>query len=216
MTNQTHALTPALLLRAYEQGLFPMAEHRDDPDVFWVDPSERGVLPLDGFHISRSLARRMRRGRYRVTFDACFAGVVQACADRENTWINARIFALYRQLHADGHAHSFEIRVDDELVGGVYGVAIGGAFFGESMFSRQTDGSKLALAHLVDHLIRCDFTLFDTQFLTDHLARLGAVEIPRRTYHARLFKAIQHPAHIRAVPFDPDPQGVLQRMTQTS
>ncbi|QGX98493.1 leucyl/phenylalanyl-tRNA--protein transferase [Roseovarius faecimaris] len=216
MSDDDHSLTPQLLLQGYAQGVFPMAESREDPSVFWVDPSDRGILPLDGFHISRSLARRMRRGGYDITLNQCFDEVVLACADRQDTWINAQIFDLYRQLHALGHAHSLEIWHDDALIGGVYGVALGAAFFGESMFSRATDGSKLALTHLVDHLRCCDFHLFDTQFITGHLASLGAVEIPRRSYHALLRPALQLPADILSRPLDTNPQGVLQRMTQTS
>lgn len=216
MTDPVPAVTPQLLLRAYAQGVFPMAESRDDPALFWVDPSDRGILPLDEFHISRSLARRMRRGGYTVSLNRCFNEVVEACAAREETWINAQIFDLYGELHALGHAHSLEVWQVGSLVGGVYGVSLGAAFFGESMFSRATDGSKLALVHLVDHLRRCGFKLFDTQFITGHLASLGAVEIPRRAYQALLQPALQIQANIAAHPLDGDPQGVLQRMTQTS
>ncbi|MBE0452584.1 leucyl/phenylalanyl-tRNA--protein transferase [Roseovarius autotrophicus] len=209
-------LPPELLLRAYAGGVFPMAEHRDDAEVFWVDPKRRGVLPLDGFHVSRSLARRMRRGGYRVTLDADFKGVIDACADRMDTWISAPIRAAYLALHARGHAHSLEVWEQDALAGGVYGVTLGRAFFGESMFSRRTDASKLALAHLVDHLRRCGFTLFDTQFLTDHLASLGAIEISRAAYHARLAKALSGAADIHALPLERDPVQVVQRSTQIS
>ncbi len=209
-------LPPALLLRAYAAGIFPMAEHRDDAEVFWVDPPRRGVLPLDGFHLSRSLARRMRRGGYTVTLDADFAGVVDACADRDDTWISAPIREAYLELHARGHAHSLEVWEEDTLAGGVYGVTLGRAFFGESMFSRRADGSKRALAHLVDHLRRCGFVLFDTQFITPHLARLGAVEIDRAAYRARLSEALETEADITALPLEGDPAQVVQRITQTS
>lgn len=209
-------LPPDLLLRAYAAGVFPMAEHRDDDEVFWVDPKRRGVLPLDGFHISRSLARRMRRGGYRVSLDADFAGVLDACAERPETWISGPIRAAYLDLHARGDAHSLEIWDDDALAGGVYGVTLGRAFFGESMFSRRRDASKRALAHLVDHLRRCGFTLFDTQFLTDHLASLGAVEISRTAYRARLAEAVSGAADIHALPLETDPAQVVQRNTQTS
>ena len=209
-------LSPDLLLRAYAAGVFPMAGHRADPEVFWVDPPRRGVLPLDGVHISRSLARRMRRGGYDVTFDADFTGVLDACADRSETWISTSIRAAYLALHAGGHAHSLEVWQDGALAGGVYGVTIGRAFFGESMVSPRTDGSKRALAHLCDHLTRCGFTLFDTQFLTDHLARLGAVEVGRAAYHAQLAEALSGEADIAALPLEPDPSQVVQRMTQTS
>ncbi len=209
-------LPPDMLLRAYAAGVFPMAEHRDDPEVFWVDPKRRGVLPLDGFHVSRSLARRMRRGGYRVTLDADFTGVLDACAERADTWISAPIRAAYLELHARGNAHSLEVWADDALAGGVYGVTLGRAFFGESMFSRRRDASKLALAHLVDHLRRCGFVLFDTQFLTDHLASLGAIEISRAAYHARLAEALSGAADMRALPLERDPAQVVQRNTQTS
>lgn len=209
-------LPPALLLRAYAAGIFPMAEHRDDAEVFWVDPPRRGVLPLDGFHLSRSLARRMRRGGYTVTLDADFAGVVDACADRDDTWISAPIREAYLELYARGHAHSLEVWEEGALVGGVYGVTLGRAFFGESMFSRRADGSKRALAHLVDHLRRCGFILFDTQFITPHLARLGAVEIDRAAYRARLSEALETEADITALPLEGDPAQVVQRITQTS
>ena len=192
-------VTSETLLRAYMMGIFPMAESRDDPTMHWVDPRLRGILPLDGFHISHSLAKRIRKGGYDLRVDSDFAGVVTACADRAETWINARIYDLYLQLHHAGHAHSVEIW-DETLIGGVYGVTIGGAFFGESMFSRQTDASKLALAHAVDLLRAGGFTLFDTQFLTPHLASLGGLEIKRAEYHRRLHAALQvrasFPTHI--------------------
>ncbi|MBC7133280.1 MAG: leucyl/phenylalanyl-tRNA--protein transferase [Roseovarius sp.] len=209
-------LPAELLLHAYSLGVFPMSQGRDDPEVFWVDPRRRGVLPLDGFHISRSLARRMRRGGYGVTLDADFAGVLDGCAARAETWISAPIREVYHELHARGHAHSLEIWQEGALAGGVYGVAMGRAFFGESMFSARTDASKLALAHLVDHLRRCGFVLFDTQFLTDHLARLGAVEISRAAYRARLAEALGGAADIHALPLESDPAQVVQRNTQTS
>lgn len=216
MTDAETVLTPELLLRAYASGIFPMAESREETELFWVDPRRRGILPLERFHVSRSLARRMRRADYTVTLDRDFVGVVEACADRAETWINAEIRDLYVALHIMGRAHSLEVWQDGELFGGVYGVALGGAFFGESMFSRRTDGSKLALAHLVDHLRRCGFVLFDTQFITQHLASLGATEISRAAYHASLAEALEVRADIHAVPLDPDPQSVLQRSTQTS
>lgn len=193
-----------------------MAESRDDPDLFWVDPRQRGVLPLDGFHISRSLARRIRLAEYRATFNADFAGTVEGCADRPETWINDQIRSLYMDLHGMGHAHSVEIWMDGTLAGGVYGVTLGGAFFGESMFSRRTDASKLALAHLVGHLRRCGFVLFDTQFQTAHLSRLGAHEVPRATYREMLQDALRVEANIHAPAFDPAPHWVVQRNTQIS
>jgi leucyl/phenylalanyl-tRNA--protein transferase len=216
MSDDDAILTPQLLLRAYAAGIFPMAEHRDDTEIFWVDPRRRGVLPLTGFHVSRSLARRMRRADYRVTLNQDFGAVMDACADREETWINAEIRRLYTALHRLNHAHSLEIWEGGTLAGGVYGVSLGGAFFGESMVSPRRDGSKLALAHLTDHLNLCGFTLFDTQFITPHLSRLGAVEISRAQYHTQLQEALQGEADIHATPLCQDPQSVLQRKTQTS
>ncbi|WP_339636637.1 leucyl/phenylalanyl-tRNA--protein transferase [uncultured Sulfitobacter sp.] len=208
-------LTPEILLHGYSIGIFPMAEHRDDPEIFWVDPRRRGVMPLNGFHISRSLARAMRRSTFHHTINHDFDGVVAGCADREDTWINAEITALYTALHHAGHAHSLEVWDGPALVGGVYGVTLGRAFFGESMFSRRTNASKMALAALVDRLRHAGFTLFDTQFLTEHLASLGAQEISRAEYHAQLDVAKRGTARFDAgdlVSF----QDVLQRMTQMS
>jgi leucyl/phenylalanyl-tRNA--protein transferase len=209
-------LKPELLLQAYAAGVFPMAESRDDPDVFWVDPRQRGVLPLDGFRISRSLARTIRRGAFRITFDAAFAEVIDGCAARDETWINATIRRLCLSLHALGSAHSVEVWDGEALVGGVYGLTLGGAFFGESMFSTRTDASKVALAYLVDRLRGAGFALFDTQFITPHLASLGAVEIPRAEYRTRLAAAIDVRAQFPSRAPVPSPQELLQRMTQTS
>ena len=209
-------LTPELLLGAYAAGVFPMAEAEDDPDVFWVDPQRRGILPLDGFHVSRSLARRMRKGGVRATLDRDFEAVLDGCADRSETWINDTIRRLMIDLHEMGFAHSFEVWRGDDLIGGMYGVALGGAFFGESMFSTATDGSKMALAFAVDHLKRCGFCLFDTQFLTEHLATLGAIEISRAEYRSRLTQAIEVVADIHAQVLEHDAQAVVQRITQTS
>ncbi|WP_128516602.1 leucyl/phenylalanyl-tRNA--protein transferase [Tabrizicola thermarum] len=192
-------ITPDILLRAYAMGIFPMSDGRDDPEIHWIDPRRRGVLPLDGFHVSRSLAKRLRSGQFRVTTDLDFEKVVEACADRPETWISHRIQRLYLQLHRLGFAHSIEVREGDLLVGGVYGVTLGAAFFGESMFSRTTDASKVALAHAVHRLRAGGFRLFDTQFLTPHLASLGGQEIPRAEYHRRLADALQQTAT-----FDPE------------
>lgn len=216
MSYDAPLLTPALLLRAYAAGVFPMSEHRDDPEIFWVDPRRRGIFDLPHFHISRSLARAMRRADYSVTANAAFADVMRGCADRPETWINDTIFTLYSALHDAGHAHSVEIWRNGDLIGGVYGVTLGRAFFGESMFSRATNGSKIALAHLVDQLNRTGFILFDTQFITDHLASLGAVEIPRVTYHTRLKRAVTGQADFASLPIETDGYAVLQRNTQTS
>lgn len=209
-------LTTDLLLHAYEIGIFPMAEAQDDPEIFWVDPKHRGILPITKFHISRSLARQLRRDEYQVTLNREFAGVIDACADRDETWINAEIRRLYLELHAKGRAHSLEVWMNGALAGGVYGVTVGAAFCGESMFSRQTGGSKIALAWICDLLARTGFTLFDTQFLTPHLASLGAVEIPRDDYHQRLEEALERPADILSAPLADCGQDVVQRNTQTS
>ena len=209
-------LTPELLLHGYSIGIFPMAESRDDPEVFWVDPRRRGIMPLDGFHASRSLRKAMRRSTFEVEVNRDFAGVVAACADRVETWINAEIAALYTRLHHMGHAHSLELYDDDQLVGGVYGVTLGTAFFGESMFSRRTNASKMALAALVDRLNRAGFTLFDAQFLTDHLATLGAVEISRAAYQAMLDAAQRAGTASFTAPEPASLAQVMQRMTQTS
>lgn len=209
------SLSPDLLLHGYSIGIFPMAEHRDDPEVFWVDPKRRGVFPLDGFHISRSLARKMKKEPYRITINEDFGGVVRACADRAETWINTEIRHHYLTLHRRGNAHSLEVWDGDDLIGGVYGVVLGAAFFGESMFSRRADASKIALAYLVDRLRQGGFILFDTQFLTDHLASLGAIEISRAAYHDRLQTALARHASFTS-PETPSAQEVIQRNTQTS
>lgn len=209
------ALTPELLLHGYASGIFPMAESRDDPDIFWVDPRLRGVLPLDGLHISRSLARAMRRSDWTVRLNTDFTGVVDGCADRADTWINSEIYNLYSALHRGNYAHSVEIWDGTHLVGGVYGVTLGAAFFGESMFSRATNASKMALAATVDHLTQTGFTLFDTQFLTPHLSSLGAVEITRAQYRARLAEALDLEGTFGTVP-PASLQEVVQRRTQTS
>lgn len=183
-------LTPELLLRAYAQGVFPMAERRDDPLLFWVSPESRGIIPLDKFHVPHRLARTIRSDHFEVTVDTAFADVIRACAEpvpgRDESWINTEIAEVYTALHRKGHAHSVECRRDGELVGGLYGVRLGAAFFGESMFSRERDASKVALVHLVARMIAGRFALLDTQFLTAHLARFGAFEIPRDEYLKRL------------------------------
>lgn len=223
------AITPEILLRAYAAGIFPMAEGRDDPEIHWVDPRRRGILPLDGFHISRSLRRTLLRSGWRVTADTAFAATVDSCADRDETWINDTIFTLYVALHRMGHAHSVEVWEGSDLIGGVYGVTLGTAFFGESMFSRRTDASKAALAWCVHRLKAGGFTLFDTQFLTPHLRSLGGIEIPRSDYHRRLATALQGRAEFHPPGYSPSPSdvagsassagaaaGVTQRNTQTS
>jgi leucyl/phenylalanyl-tRNA--protein transferase len=217
-------VTPEILLRAYAMGIFPMADGREDPGLHWIDPRRRGVLPLDGLHLSRSLARVIRQGRFRVTADADFAGVVAACAARDETWISRRIEALYLALYAAGQAHSVEVWEGEALVGGVYGVTLGAAFFGESMFSRRTDASKVALAHTVHRLRAGGFRLFDTQFLTPHLASLGGEEIARADYHRRLAQALAATARFDPPGYSPAPSevasgagsGTSQASTQTS
>lgn len=209
-------LTPRILLSAYAQGVFPMAESREAAEVHWVDPRRRGIFPLEGFHTSRSLRRRILRGGYGITLDQDFAGVLDGCADREETWINPDLRAAYIELHRLGHAHSIEVRdASGALIGGLYAVTLGAAFFGESMFSRRTDASKIALAFTLRHLRNCGFRLFDTQFLTPHLASLGAVEISRADYHRRLAQALDSRADIAARAL-PTPQEVVQDSTQTS
>jgi leucyl/phenylalanyl-tRNA---protein transferase len=215
-------LTPDFLLRAYAMGVFPMAEGRDATEVHWVDPRHRGVLPLEGFHLSRSLARQIRRLSPRVTTDTAFDEVVVACAARDETWINADIALAYGALHRAGHAHSLEVWDGERLIGGTYGVVIGAAFFGESMFSHETGGSKMALAYLVHRLRAGGFQLFDTQFLTPHLASLGATQIPRADYHRRLAEALARPAAFDPPSYPPSPSpsdvlaGTSQCSTQTS
>ncbi len=209
-------LTPELLLSAYATGIFPMAEDRDATELYWVDPRYRGILPLDRFHVSRSLAKHLRRPDYQVAFDTDLDAVLDGCADRDETWINNTIRDLTRALFDDGYAHTIEVWREDRMIGGVYGITLGGAFFGESMFSRETNASKIALVWLVDHLKRAEFTLFDTQFITTHLKSLGGIEIPRKDYRARLAAALTVPTSFLSVAFETDCQAILHRMTQTS
>ena len=185
---------PEDLLNCYRRGVFPMADARDDPRVFLMDPELRGIIPLDHLHISRSLSKFMRKMELTVSFDKAFATVISKCSeeapDRKNTWINAGIEYLYTRLHDQGNAHSVEVWEGDELVGGLYGVSLGGAFFGESMFSRRTNASKVALVKLVERLRAANYSLLDTQFLTDHLQTMGAIEITRSHYKSLLEKAL--------------------------
>lgn len=201
-------LDPETLLQAYAMGVFPMAEGRDDPEIHWVDPRRRGVMPLDGLHISHSLARTLRKTPLAVTVDRDFEAVVSACAQRDDTWISHRIQELYCQLQRRGFAHSIEVREGPSLVGGLYGVCVGGAFFGESMFSRETNASKIALAFTVHRLRAGGFRLFDTQFLTPHLASLGAVEITRADYHRRLAEALALPGNFLPSGYSPSASDV--------
>lgn len=184
-------LTPELVLQAYHAGVFPMADTRDDPDIMWVEPKERGVIELDAFHVPKRLARTMRKHPYRIAFNENFAAVIAACAERPETWINHEIETVFNELHKMGYAHSVETYENDALVGGLYGIAIGGLFCGESMFSRATDASKIALAALVEHLKSRGFDLLDTQFITDHLAQFGAKTMPQEAYLRRAVVAIE-------------------------
>lgn len=199
-------LTPDLLLKAYAAGLFPMAEHRHADDIYWVEPKQRGVLPLDRLHISHSLAKIVRQDRFLVTHDRAFEAVMRACAEpapgREDTWINAVILDAYIELHRRGHAHSIECWLEGRLAGGLYGVSLGAAFFGESMFSHESDASKVALVHLVARLRCGGYRLLDTQFLTDHLARMGAIEIGRDAYLRRLHPAVRDTADFHCLERD--------------
>jgi leucyl/phenylalanyl-tRNA---protein transferase len=209
-------ITPALLLQAYASGVFPMAEAAEADELFWIDPQRRGILPLDRMHVSRRLARSFLGAAFEVRVDSDFAGVLAACADRPETWINGQIGRLYRELHRLGQAHSVEIWCDGRLAGGLYGVVLGAAFFGESMFSRRRDASKFALIALVARLRAGGFCLLDTQFVTEHLASLGAVEISRAAYHRELEAAVTRPARFLALPADTSRQSLLQLTTQTS
>ena len=201
-------ITPEILLQGYTMGVFPMAESRDDATIHWVDPRRRGIFPLERFHISRSLARHIREMDFSIRTDTDFAGVLAGCADRPETWINAEITALYLALHAAGQAHSLEVWAGDDLIGGVYGVTLGAAFFGESMFSRRSNASKTALAFLMHRLRAGGFTLFDTQFLTPHLASLGAIEITRGEYRHRLADALSRTATFDPPGYQPSVGGV--------
>ncbi|SOC05202.1 leucyl/phenylalanyl-tRNA--protein transferase [Rhodobacter sp. JA431] len=208
-------LSPDLLISAYAQGIFPMAAARDATELHWFEPRLRGIIPLTNLHISRSLAREMRRMPYTIRTNTAFRAVVEGCAERDETWINDALFELYDALHEIGAAHALEVWEGDTLVGGIFGVTLGGAFFGESMFSRRRSASKIALAYTVDRLLRAGFVLFDTQYLTPHLKSMGGVEIPRAIYRQRLAEALAVTADFTA-PEIPDVQSILQRRTQTS
>ena len=209
-----------MLLRAYAYGVFPMAESRDDPELYWIDPEARGVLPLNSFHVPGRLKRTVRRRIFDVRIDTAFREVMLGCAQaapgRDGTWINTLILDLYSELHERGHAHSVECWRDGKLVGGLYGVSIGAAFFGESMFSRETDASKVALVHLVARLIRGGYKLLDTQFVTAHLAQFGAREISREAYREKLTRAIATGADFYSLALDAAPEEVLQSVSQIS
>lgn len=217
-------LTPEILVRAYAAGIFPMAESAGDPQLFWVDPRRRGILPLDGFHVPRRLRRVVRSAPFEIRVDTAFEAVVFGCAEatekRPNTWINDEIVRLYGGLFAQGAAHSVECWRHGELVGGLYGVSLGAAFFGESMFSRASDASKVALVHLVARLRAGGYRLLDTQFLTPHLARFGGIEVSRRHYHRLLAEALAYrasfPSELPETAGGSGPLGPLQSSTMTS
>jgi leucyl/phenylalanyl-tRNA--protein transferase len=207
-------ITPQILLKAYAAGIFPMAESADDNALYWVEPEERGIFPLDGLHVSHSLRKRIRQRRFDVRVDTAFNDVIAACAekapDRKTTWINQRIRSLYGQLFKMGCCHSIECWRRNQLVGGLYGVRIGGAFFGESMFSREPDASKVALVHLVARLRAGGFCLLDAQFTTPHLESLGAHSISRADYHVLLEQAVEADAEFFKFRNDRDPEAVLR------
>lgn len=214
-----------VLLRAYAFGVFPMAEARDDPQLYWIDPERRGVLPLNAFHLPKRLRRTVKAAAFEVRIDTNFRQVMLGCAetgtDREGTWINDRILELYGELFARGHAHSVECWQNGRLVGGLYGVSLGAVFFGESMFSRETDASKVALVHLVARLIMGGYRLLDTQFVTSHLKQFGAIEISRDSYRARLHEAALEKADFKHMPSAygvgvAGAKAVLQVLSQTS
>jgi leucyl/phenylalanyl-tRNA--protein transferase len=199
-------ITPEVLLKAYACGIFPMAESADDPALYWIEPEHRGVIPLEGFHVPARLARAVRSDRFVVVADRDFDAVIDGCAaparGRNRTWINTRIRSLYRRLFDIGHCHTIEVFESGRLVGGLYGVNLGAAFFGESMFHRARDASKVALVHLVARLRAGGYRLLDTQFVTDHLRQFGAFEVPRRSYHKLLAHALVGEADFAALPLD--------------
>ncbi len=196
--SRNNDITVDILLRAYSAGLFPMADSADDPELFWVEPEVRGIIPLNSFHISKSLAKAMRKKPFDIRFNTAFEAVMAGCAaeapDRPSTWINATIRRLYSELHKIGHAHSVEAWEGKELVGGLYGVSLGAAFFGESMFSRRTNASKICLVHLVERLKASGFVLLDTQFTTEHLKTFGAIDVPKLEYAKMLDVAVNRPS----------------------
>jgi leucyl/phenylalanyl-tRNA--protein transferase len=213
-------ITPQVLLKAYAVGIFPMAESADDPGLYWIEPEQRGIIPLDGFHVSRRLARTVRSDRFEVRIDTDFDAVIAGCAEgtseRSKTWINGRIRRLYGDLFRLGHCHTIETWHEGRLVGGLYGVKIGAAFFGESMFSRERDASKVALVHLVARLKAGGFRLLDTQFTTPHLKQFGAVDIDRRRYHRLLEAAIIEEADFYFLAGGLTGEDILQSVSQTS
>ena len=209
-------LSPEVLLFAYQQGLFPMAECRNAKQIQWIQPEKRGIFQLGNFHISKSLRRVILKKDYSITINSCFPKVMEKCADRSETWINDDIYNCYCKLHEDGFAHSVEVWRNSHLIGGVYGVTIGAAFFGESMFSEAANGSKIALAYLHDRLLKAGFLLFDTQFLTEHLASLGAIEISQAQYLVKLEKALNKNATFLDINYSSDVETIAHRSTHRS
>jgi leucyl/phenylalanyl-tRNA--protein transferase len=209
-------LSPEVLLFAYQQGLFPMAEGRNAKQIQWIQPEKRGIFQLGNFHISKSLRRVILKKDYSITINSCFPKVMEKCADRSETWINDDIYNCYCKLHEDGFAHSVEVWRNGHLIGGVYGVTIGAAFFGESMFSGAANGSKIALAYLHDRLLKAGFLLFDTQFLTEHLASLGAIEISQAQYLVKLEKALNKNAIFLDINYSSDVETIAHRSTHRS
>ena len=209
-------LSPEVLLFAYQQGLFPMAESRNAKQIQWIQPKKRGIFQLGNFHISKSLRRVILKKDYSITINSCFPKVMEKCANRSETWINGGIYNCYCRLHEEGFAHSIEVWKARQLIGGVYGVAIGAAFFGESMFSEISNGSKIALAYLHDRLLKSGFLLFDTQFLTEHLASLGAIEISQAEYLIKLEKALNKNASFLDLNYSSDAETIAHRSTQRS
>jgi len=215
MANRENAfveITPEVLLKAYACGIFPMAESAEDPALYWIEPDMRGIIPLDGFHVPSRLARTVRSTPFSVWVNRDFDGVIDGCAepkhDRARTWINARIRRIYRALYAHGHCHTVEVYDGDMLVGGLYGVSLGRAFFGESMFHRARDASKIALVHLIARLKAGGYTLLDTQFVTEHLKSFGALEVPKRRYHRMLEEALHGEGNFAALPVERAVSGV--------
>jgi leucyl/phenylalanyl-tRNA--protein transferase len=206
-------ITPQVLLKAYACGIFPMAESAEDPALYWIEPQQRGVLPLDNIHVPRRLAKTIRSGLYDIRIDTDFDGVITGCAasraGRRSTWINTRIRNLYGALFRDGHCHTVETWLDGRLVGGLYGVALGSAFFGESMFSVERDASKVALVYLAARLVHGGFTLLDTQFVTDHLRQFGTVELDKNDFHLELERAVSRKASFLALPKDAPAEKIL-------
>lgn len=213
-------LTADIILNAYANGIFPMSDDRDDPELFWVDPERRCVFPLDQFHVPKSLAKKIKRNPFQVTVDRDFDQVMRECAasfgGRDTTWINQTILDLFAELHQRGFAHSIECWQNGKLAGGLYGVSFGGVFCGESMFTRVTDASKIALTYLIARLKRGGFTLLDAQFMTDHLAKFGAIEIERVEYHKKLERALRVKSNFYSLSPDASGSEILQSITQTS